>query len=978
MRIGGFNKYRNSVATVSGREAWYSELILDTSTSIACDGLGIDDQHLYVKTASGNSLQALSIDSPGKLGPQTVALESPLGRIAAWSAAPHDTSMVCAADDQGVVSVWKDCSPMLTVKAHAAACSSVKFHPTVAGVLATAATVSTASKSSEVRLWNVSASTESAFWETSVDGIVDSVAIRGDGQLISAITHDGICQIYDPRQHASSAASSVGRTAAIYAPGRPTRVLWLGEKPYMLTTGLTRMRERSAALWDQRNLAKPLASISLQPSTKPLIPLYDEDTQLAYLAEKGDNAIRWVDADPSSAKPLAELGTVVLQSQVSGCALLPKRALRVMSGEIARVHVVTENSGAGTGAAIIPISHVAPRRTYLDFHADLYPDTRAPLPAQSFDQWIAQQPASVPRMALDPAKSEASLASLRQIYAAALGQVNKEAAPSPVERDVSQNSPLVAKLSAAEALSSEPKPKTVATSTSEAIPTPEPTPVTPATTLPPKPQAKPSVPASEGSKVFALKTGQATPKKQWQPVQKDYARFKYLEGYIHRPSSHYTNISNVNLRFSQENEPIKVSPKFIAVACDGAGGQVGIIRRDSPGRVPTKLPTIVHGSSVVSMEFDPFDPNVVATAGSDGKLQMWHIPDTELSEETSFDLVEYICVTADRIHQIRFHPWAKGVVAVLVTDADEQAIFVYHGLKLHFIVGKTTDGIHSFAWSPDGECIALTTKKSRQLQIYDPRTQDLLAKGPSMDSIRPCRIAWIDSSRICLAGFGSGSQRQIKVYNVDDLAKPTATATIDVGPGLLVPIVDADCGIIYLDDRGSRLTHPFELVGDKLFALPKLEAAQPGLGLAVVPKKYADIGHCEVGLFYRLNAQSVEPIGFRVPRKRPEYFQDDIFIDTYDTETPSVDVVAWIDGVKAAPLMASLCPPGMTPLSQAPPETIRRRTFEAKVEKPVDNTKDAINAMLRRVESSDDGASDGRNGSGANDDENSSGSDWDD
>ncbi|KAJ2362065.1 hypothetical protein IW150_007097, partial [Coemansia sp. RSA 2607] len=108
MRFGGFNKYRNSVATVSGREAWYSELLLDTSTSIACDGLAIDDQRLYVKTASGNSLQALSINSPGKLGLQTAVLDSPLGRILDWTTASHDTGMVSAADDQGVVSVWKD------------------------------------------------------------------------------------------------------------------------------------------------------------------------------------------------------------------------------------------------------------------------------------------------------------------------------------------------------------------------------------------------------------------------------------------------------------------------------------------------------------------------------------------------------------------------------------------------------------------------------------------------------------------------------------------------------------------------------------------------------------------------------------------------------------------------------------------------------------------------------------------------------
>ncbi|KAJ1814784.1 hypothetical protein LPJ56_004752, partial [Coemansia sp. RSA 2599] len=463
------------------------------------------------------------------------------------------------------------------------------------------------------------------------------------------------------------------------------------------------------------------------------------------------------------------------------------------------------------------------------------------------------------------------------------------------------------------------------------------------------------------------------PRRQWRPAKQDNARFKYIEGFLYRPSLHYTNVDNVNLRFSQENDPLRVSSKFIAVACEGAGGQVGIVRRDSPGRVPTKLPTIAHGSGVVSIEFDPFDPNVVATAGADGKLQMWRIPDAPMSEDTVFELAEYICITADRVHQIRFHPWAPGVIAVLVSDADEQAVYVYHGLMLHFIVGKTSDGIHSFAWSPDGERIALATKKSRKLRIYNPRTQELVAEGPSMDSIRPCRIAWINDSRICLSGFGPGSQRQVTVHDSEHLSKPLAKTTIDVGPGLLVPLVDTDSGIVYLDDRGSRLTHAFELVDDKLFALPKLECSEPSLGLAMLPKKHVDVAKCEVGRFYRLNSHSVETIGFRVPRKRPEYFQDDLFPDTLDVETPSVDPVAWVGGAVASPQPISLRPQGMVPLSQAPPEIIRRPTFQIEAEKPKDNTKEAISAMLGRVEISDE-----ETAGGSNADSDGSGSDWDD
>ncbi|KAJ2345178.1 hypothetical protein GGF43_005283, partial [Coemansia sp. RSA 2618] len=413
MRLAKFNKFRNATASLAAREAWYGGLTLDASGSEGADGLAIDSRSLYVKAAGGNSLQAIDFGCAGKVGEQASILPGSVGCITDWSTALHHDSLVAAASSQGSVTVWQDRVQTLVFNAHASACANVRFHPTVAGVLATSANASPSS--GEIRLWNVNADTHTPFWHTAVDGRVDSLSLRGDGQLLAASTRAGTCAIYDPRL-SGSAECAIGTTAAFHVAGRQTHVLWTGEAPFLITTGQTRMRERSAALWDQRNLTRPLASLQLQPSTKPLIPLYDEDTQLAYFAEKGDVAIRWVDADPSSASPLVQLGSVVLPAPVSGCALLPKTQLNVMSGEIARVHAVVESTGTGQGAAVIPIPHIAPRRTYLDFHSDLFPDTRAPLPAQSFEQWQAQAPARIPKMALDPTKVAESLAALRRVY----------------------------------------------------------------------------------------------------------------------------------------------------------------------------------------------------------------------------------------------------------------------------------------------------------------------------------------------------------------------------------------------------------------------------------------------------------------------------------------------------------------------------------------------------------------------------------
>ncbi|KAJ2423758.1 Coronin-7, partial [Coemansia sp. RSA 2522] len=164
MRLAKFNKYRNATASLATREAWYSDLALDASDSVSADGLAIDGHSLYVKATGGNSLQAIDLNCPGKVGSQTTTLSGPAERIVDWTTALHHDNLVAAADSQGSVTVWQDRIQTVTFDAHASACVSVRFHPTVAGVLATSA--NSGPTSGEVRLWNVSADTQTPFWHT--------------------------------------------------------------------------------------------------------------------------------------------------------------------------------------------------------------------------------------------------------------------------------------------------------------------------------------------------------------------------------------------------------------------------------------------------------------------------------------------------------------------------------------------------------------------------------------------------------------------------------------------------------------------------------------------------------------------------------------------------------------------------------------------------------------------------------------------
>lgn len=85
--------------------------------------------------------------------------------------------------------------------------------------------------------------------------------------------------------------------------------------------------------------------------------------------------------------------------QTKGACLVPKRSLRVMEGEVNRIMQLTSNS-------VIPIMYQVPRKSYRDFHSDLYPETNGCRTDLSVNQWLSGINLPVPKISLDPAKRE--------------------------------------------------------------------------------------------------------------------------------------------------------------------------------------------------------------------------------------------------------------------------------------------------------------------------------------------------------------------------------------------------------------------------------------------------------------------------------------------------------------------------------------------------------------------------------------------
>lgn len=122
-----------------------------------------------------------------------------------------------------------------------------------------------------------------------------------------------------------------------------------------------KFRSREYAVWDARNMAKPFKKTTLDTSSGIMLPLYDQDTETMYLVSRGDATIHTIQfSDLATTPSLAENQPCGTTASIYGATLLPKKSLRVMETEIARILAVVDNG-------VMPVSFHVPRKVNRNF-----------------------------------------------------------------------------------------------------------------------------------------------------------------------------------------------------------------------------------------------------------------------------------------------------------------------------------------------------------------------------------------------------------------------------------------------------------------------------------------------------------------------------------------------------------------------------------------------------------------------------------
>ncbi|XP_030740254.1 coronin-7 isoform X2 [Echinops telfairi] len=869
------SKFRHTEARPPRREAWISDIRAGTAPS--CGN--------HIKSSC--SLIAFNSDLPGVLG--IVPLEGQgeekrrvvthLGchsdLVTDFDFSPFDDFLLATGSTDRTVKLWRlpapgqplPTAPGVVLGPEALQVETLQFHPTADGVL-----ISTAGRG--VKIWDVAR--QQPLTELAAHGdLVQSAAWSRDGALLGTACKDKQLRVFDPRAKIEPSQSTQAHENC-----RASQLVWTGIQEHLISTGSSQMREREVKLWDTRQLSSALDTVTLDTSPGPLIPLLDPDSGLLVLAGKGESQLFCYEV--ATLQPaLKPVNQCILEGALRGAALVPRLALAVLDCEVLRVLQLSDT-------AIVPISYHVPRKA-VEFHEDLFPDTAGCVPASEPQAWWAGSNQQVQRVSLNPARR-----SHPSFTSPLLPPLDSPTVPArPLETMVEDTDP-------SEGFSS-----------------------------PPSSLASPSTPCSLApSRSSTSGIGSSPSQRSLQSLLGPSSKFRHAQGTVLHRDSHITNLKGLNLTTPGESDGFCANGQRVAVPLLSSGGQVAVLELQRPGRLPdTALPTLQNGAAVTDLAWDPFDPYRLAVAGEDARIRLWRVPPGGL-EEVLTTPEAVLTGHMEKIYSLRFHPLASDVLASSSYDLTVRIWDLQAGMERLRLQGHQ-DQIFALAWSPSGQQLA-TVCKDGHVRVYEPRSSpEPLEEGPGPEGVRGARVVWVCDGRCLLvSGFDSRSERQLLLYSANTLAGgPLAVLGLDVAPSTLLPSYDPDTGLVLLTGKGDTRVFLYELLPEAPFFLEcnSFTSPDPHKGFVLLPKTECDVREVEFARCLRLRQTSLEPVAFRLPRVRKEFFQDDVFPDTAMRWEPVLSAKAWLGGANGQPQLLCLQPSGMTPVSQAPREAPARR-----------------------------------------------------
>ncbi|XP_026066629.1 coronin-1C-like isoform X1 [Carassius auratus] len=385
-----------------------------------------------------------------------------------------------------------------------------------------------------------------------------------------------------------------------------------------------------------------------------------------------------------------------------------------------------------------------------------------------------------------------------------------------------------------------------------------------------------------------------------------------------------------------------VNPKFVAIIVEASGGGAFmVLPLHKSGRIDKAYPTVCgHTGPVLDIDWCPHNDQVIASGSEDCTVMVWQIPENGLVTSMSEPVV-VLEGHSKRVGIVTWHPTARNV---LLSAGCDNVVIIWNvgtGEAMITLEDMHPDIIFSVCWNRNGSLIC-TACKDKKVRVIDPRKEEIIAeKDKAHEGARPMRAIFLSDGKVFTTGFSRMSERQLGLWDPDNMEEPVSVHEMDTSNGVLLPFYDPDTNVVYLCGKGDSSIRYFEITDEAPFVhyLNTFTTKEPQRGMGYMPKRGLDVNKCEIARFYKLHERKCEPIIMTVPRKS-DLFQDDLYPDTAGPEAP-LEAEDWFEGKNGDPILISL-KHAYVPGKNRDLKVVKKNILDNKMSKNTENTAPAV------------------------------------
>lgn len=377
-RIVRSSKYRHVFGTANKKEDCYDELKV-TRSAWDSNFIAASPKFFAViwDAAGGGAFAVVPFSMKGKVDPKLPLITGHKNPVLDLDFSPFNDNLVVSVSEDCSGKVWvipdeglKDTmtEAQQTLSGHKRKVGCVKFNPVANNILGTAAA------DFAVKVWDIEKGKDVNSVDAQHSDLIQSLDWNYNGSLLVTSCKDKKMRLIDPRQ------KKIAQETEAHQGVKGSRAIFLGKKEKIFSVGFTKTSEREYCIWDPKDLSKPLVRTNVDSASGILMPFYDNDTCVLFLAGKGDGNIRYYEI-VDEAPYIHYLSEFKSSTPQRGMTVMPKRSVAVSQCEIVRALKLGNK-------LMEPISFQVPRKSDV-FQDDIFPPAFSGEYSLTADEWLS-------------------------------------------------------------------------------------------------------------------------------------------------------------------------------------------------------------------------------------------------------------------------------------------------------------------------------------------------------------------------------------------------------------------------------------------------------------------------------------------------------------------------------------------------------------------------------------------------------------